>query len=385
MVRIAPALACSFAFLLSFGAAAATDPDRDFSGNWTLDASASSNAPAVSFQEDRSLAVAQDDKVIQCSAPGTGGVPVKWTYKLDRSETQYTVEGESRNSVVKWEGDALLVNTLVTGPQSYAVMDRWKLSRDHATLTITRQVARGTKQIEGVLVYGREGQPAPKPLITEAPAPSPSVNATAALRRPSAPAAPAEIVVPAGTRIPLALRTPVSTKHSHEGDRVYLETQFPVTIDGHIVIPAGSYVNGTVTTSKAAGIVKGKGELFLRFDSLTLPNGVTRDFRSRLDQADSAEGKVDRKEGKITGERDKAGAAKTTAEGAGIGTGVGGIAGAAAGRPLAGAGIGAAAGAAAGLASVLIKHRPDASLPAGTTVEMILDRDLRYLPTDLKF
>lgn len=385
MVRIAPALACSFALLLSFGATAATDPDRDFSGNWTLDAPASSNAPAVSFQEDRSLTVAQDGNAIQCSAPGTGGVPVKWTYKLDRSETKYTVEAESRSSVVKWEGDALLVNTLVTGPQNYAVMDRWKLSRDHATLTITRQVARGTNQIEGVLIYRREGQPVSKPAITEAPAPAPSVNTAAALSRPSAPAAPAEIVVPAGTRIPLALRTPVSTKHSHEGDRVYLETQFPVTIDGHIVIPAGSYVNGTVTTSKAAGIVKGKGELFLRFDSLTLPNGVTRDFRSRLDQADSADGKVDRKEGKITGERDKAGAAKTTAEGAGIGTGVGGIAGAAAGRPLAGAGIGAAAGAAAGLASVLIKHRPDASLPAGTTVEMILDRDLRYLPADLKF
>lgn len=385
MVRIAPALACSFALLLSFGATAATDPDRDFSGNWTLDAPASSNAPAVSFQEDRSLTVAQDGNAIQCSAPGIGGVPVKWTYKLDRSETQYTVEAESRSSVVKWEGDALLVNTLVTGPQNYAVMDRWKLSRDHATLTITRQVARGTNQIEGVLIYRREGQPASKRAITEAPAPSAPGNPTAALSRPSAPPAPAEIVVPAGTRIPLALRTPVNTKHSREGDRVYLETQFPVTIDGHIVIPAGSYVNGTVTTSKAAGIVKGKGELFLRFDSLTLPNGVTRDFRSRLDQADSADGKVDRKEGTITGERDKAGAAKTTAEGAGIGTGIGGIAGAAAGRPLAGAGIGAAAGAAAGLASVLIKHRPDASLPAGTTVEMILDRDLRYLPADLKF
>lgn len=383
MVRIAPALACSFALLLSFGATAATDPDRDFSGNWTLDAPASSNASAVSFQEDRSLTVAQDENTIQCSAPGTGGVPVKWNYKLDRSETQYTVEAESRNSVVKWEGDALLVNTLVTGPRNYALMDRWKLSRDHATLTITRQVARGTNQIEGVLVYRRDGQPASKPVVTEAPAPSPSVSA--ALRRPAAPAAAAEVVVPAGTRIPLALRTPVSTKHSHEGDRVYLETQFPVTIDGHIVIPAGSYVNGTVTTSKAAGIVKGKGELFLRFDSLTLPNGVTRDFRSRLDQADTPDGKVDRKEGKITGERDKAGAAKTTAEGAGIGTGVGGIAGAAAGRPLAGVGIGAAAGAAAGLASVLIKHRPDATLPAGTTVEMILDRDLRYLPADLKF
>jgi len=384
MSRIAPAAACSLTLCLCF-VAAATDLDRDFNGKWTLDTASSSNAQPVSFQEDRSLTVAQDDNAIQCLASGTGGAPVKWTYKLDRSETRYTIGAESRNSVTKWEGDALLINTLVTGPQNYTVMDRWKLSRDHGILTITRQVERGTNRTEGVLVYRRDGQQPSTPVITEAPAPAAPVNTTAALRRPAEPPAPAEIVVPSGTRIPLALRTPVNTKHSHEGDRVYLETQFPVTIDGRIVIPAGSYVNGTVTTSKAAGVVKGKGELFLRFDSLTLPNGVTRDFRSRLDQADSADGKVDRKEGKITGERDKAGEAKTTAEGAGIGAGVGGIAGAAAGRPLAGMGIGAAAGAAAGLASVLVKHRPDASLPAGTTVEMILDRDLRYLPTDLKF
>jgi hypothetical protein len=31
------------------------------------------------------------------------------------------------------------------------------------------------------------------------------------------------------------------------------------------------------------------------------PNGDTRDFRSRLGSADSAQGKVDRQEGKITG------------------------------------------------------------------------------------
>lgn len=366
---------------------AATDPDRDFTGKWTLDAASSSNVQPVSFQEDRGLTVAQDDNSIQCSASGTGGVPVKWSYKLDRTETRYTIGAESRNSVTKWEGDALLINTLVTSSQNYAVMDRWKLSRDHATLTITRQVERGVNQTEGVLVYRREGQAAPKPVITEAPAPPAPAKATetAVLRRPAEPPVPSEVVVPAGTRIPLALRTPVNTKHSREGDRVYLETQFPVSIDGRIVIPAGSFVNGTVTTSKAAGVVKGKGELFLRFDSLTLPNGVTRDFRARLGSADSADGKVDRNEGKITGERDKAGEAKSTAEGAGIGAGVGGIAGAAAGRPLTGLGIGAAAGAAAGLASVLIKHRPDASLPAGTSVEMILDRDLRYLPADLKF
>lgn len=123
--------------------------------------------------------------------------------------------------------------------------------------------------------------------------------------------------------------------------------------------------------------------MFIRFDSLILPNGVTRDFRSRLASKDSGKGKVDPNEGTITGERDNANTAKTTAEGAGIGAGVGGLAGAASGHALGGLGIGAAAGAAVGLATALGRHHPDVTLPRGTVVEMLLDRDLFYQPSEL--
>ena len=91
----------------------------------------------------------------------------------------------------------------------------------------------------------------------------------------------AEYTVERGTKIPLSLINTISTKHSAEGDRVYLETSFPVLVNGRIVIPVGSYVAGTVTQIKKPGRMKGRGELYVRFDSLTLPNGVTRDFRAR--------------------------------------------------------------------------------------------------------
>src|SRR4029079_10982183 len=93
---------------------------------------------------------------------------------------------------------------------------------------------------------------------------------------------PGAYLIEAGTKVPLALINSVSTKHSAEGDRVYLETVFPIVTNGRIVIPPGSYVAGTVTEVKRPGRVKGRGELFLRFDSLTLPNGITRDFRARI-------------------------------------------------------------------------------------------------------
>src|SRR5687767_6596548 len=70
-----------------------------------------------------------------------------------------------------------------------------------------------------------------------------------------------------GTRVPLSLINSVSTKHAAEGDRVYLETVFPILVDGRIVIPPGSYVAGTVTQVKRPGRLKGRGELYLRFDS----------------------------------------------------------------------------------------------------------------------
>ena len=88
-------------------------------------------------------------------------------------------------------------------------------------------------------------------------------------------------VIASGTRIPLGLINTLSTKNAAEGDRVYLETVFPIMTSGRIVIPPGSWVSGTVTDVKRPGRVKGRGELFLRFDSLTLPNGVTREFRAR--------------------------------------------------------------------------------------------------------
>jgi type IV secretion system protein VirB10 len=201
-------------------------------------------------------------------------------------------------------------------------------------------------------------------------------------------AAPAggEYTVEAGTKMPLSLINSISTKHSAEGDRIYLETAFPVLVNGRIVIPVGSYVAGTVTQIKKPGRVKGRGEMYVRFDSLTLPNGVTREFRSRMGGMDgNAAGTLDKAEGKVTSEGNKAGDARTVGEVAGAGASVGAIAGSAAGHAGMGLGVGAAAGAAAGLIGVLATRGPDAVLARGSTVEMVLDRPLNFNQGDLDF
>jgi type IV secretion system protein VirB10 len=49
-----------------------------------------------------------------------------------------------------------------------------------------------------------------------------------------------------------------------------------------------------------------------------------------------------------------------------------------------GAGIGAAAGAAAGLARVLAGRGPEVVLAQGSTLEMLLDRELRFEEAELE-
>src|SRR5579871_3424230 len=193
-------------------------------------------------------------------------------------------------------------------------------------------------------------------------------------------------VIPTGTKVPLSMINSVSTKTAGEGDRIYLETVFPILANGRIVIPPGSYVAGTVTEVRRPGRVHGRGELYVRFDSLTLPNGVTRDFRARLGSLDGrAAESIDKNEGKIKSEGDKAGDARTIAETAGAAAGAGSLGGAVAGHPVMGAGIGAAAGATAGLMYVLLSRGPDAILAKGTTMEMVLDRPLQFTAEEIDF
>src|SRR5579885_3569930 len=112
--------------------------------------------------------------------------------------------------------------------------------------------------------------------------------------------------VPAGTHILLTMINSVNTKVARPGDHIYLETAFPVLADGRIVIPQGSWVTGTVTAVKRPGRVKGRGELQVQFDSLTLPNGVSRNFHSDLGAVDArSDETLNREKSKVKGTGDK--------------------------------------------------------------------------------
>lgn len=189
----------------------------------------------------------------------------------------------------------------------------------------------------------------------------------------------AKVVVPANTTIPLVLRNTISTRTADVGQTIYCDTIFPITVGNRIIIPDGSYVKGSVTQVVRPGHLKGKAVLGLRFDTLILPNGVTRPLRGTLSGFGST-GKetFQRKESKIQGESNKGETAGKIAETTITGAEIGTIAGAADGNLGKGLGIGSAAGAGAGLIWAALSRGKELVLPSGTNLELQLATPLTF-------
>jgi hypothetical protein len=214
------------------------------------------------------------------------------------------------------------------------------------------------------------------PQSGSAPASSPAAATATA-----GPAKVAQIEVPTGTHLPLVLHNGISTRSAQPGDPVYFETLFPVTVNGRIAIPAGSYISGEITETKRPGRVKGRAEMMIKLTTMILPNSYIVNLNATPTGTSTGGGETVNSEGKIIGGSNKGSdvgtVIRTTAAGTGIGAGVG----AAAGNVGRGAGIGAGAGALAGLGAVLLTRGPDAELPRGSTLEAVIDRPI-YLDAD---
>ena len=185
-----------------------------------------------------------------------------------------------------------------------------------------------------------------------------------AAQTPEAEEAPATIVLPAGTKVPLVLKQAVSTTSAQVGDALYLESNFPVVQNDRMVIPPGTYVQGVVTAVKRPGRIKGRAELLIRFTTMIFPNGYTVSFPGSLDSVPGSDSqKLADDEGTIRADsqkgKDVATVAGTTATGTLIGAATGG------GK---GAGIGAGIGGATGLIIAMLTRGNDVRLESGTGV-----------------
>jgi type IV secretory pathway VirB10-like protein len=176
--------------------------------------------------------------------------------------------------------------------------------------------------------------------------------------------------IPAGTKVPVALKHAISTRSAREGDAVYAETTFPVALNDRILIPAGTYVQGTISHVERAGRIKGRAEVLMHFTTLIYPSGYTVMLPGAVENApgvDKTSMKGD--EGTIRADSQAGQKAGTIASTAATGT----IAGAVVNGGK-GALIGAAAGGAVGTVIAMLTRNNEVKLDAGTTLEMVIQR-----------
>ena len=160
------------------------------------------------------------------------------------------------------------------------------------------------------------------------------------------------LTLPEGTEVNVRLEQPLSSRTARVEDRFDATVARPVYVDGRIVIPDGTRVQGTVTVVERAQRPARGGRLNLSFDRLYLDDGSTVDLSARIVQV-----------------REDIGSGGTLKQGA-IGAAIGGILGKVIGGTK-GAIVGVLLGGAGG---AITSTGDDVELPAGTVFTLQLER-----------
>jgi len=179
---------------------------------------------------------------------------------------------------------------------------------------------------------------------------------------PPKPAAPTTLTLAAGTSVPLTASDSISTRHAHAGDAFTATVSQDVKdAAGHVVIPAGSTVSGTITAAVPAPNPKSAGHIDLAVTSVSV-----RGASYAIDASVAGKDTVMQGRG-VTG----ADAAKV-----GAGAAAGAIVGKLLGKNTKGAVIGGVAGAAAGAAAARASRDIDVVIPKGGAITIKLDKPL---------
>ena len=81
-----------------------------------------------------------------------------------------------------------------------------------------------------------------------------------------------EVIVKAGTLVPLQIINPTKAADVKEGQKVAFRVSRDITVDGVTAIPYGTIVNGTVYEAKKSSWWGTKGRLGINITELVTPN-----------------------------------------------------------------------------------------------------------------
>ena len=171
----------------------------------------------------------------------------------------------------------------------------------------------------------------------------------------------------------LRMNQTINSARSRMGDRFKATVTTPVYASGVEVVPAGSIVEGRVTSAQAARTRGREGQIAVAFDTLVLPDGTKHPLDGVLTEIqDDRRGEVDA-ENEVSGRSSEKRSIGYIGGGTAGGAILGGVLGGAKG-----AGIGAVLGAGAGVAGVMLTKGNEAELRSGTEVGMITTRPITF-------
>jgi hypothetical protein len=174
---------------------------------------------------------------------------------------------------------------------------------------------------------------------------------------------PAAVELHPGTRVPVVLDTPLSTRISKNGQIVTFRTEKAFPLDGGLELPPDTSFTGTVVKVRRPGAFGHGGELRVKVDRINLATGTSAPLEARLDSPElTGQGRA------ATDNNRSAGLLNLvmwSAQGSLLGAKIHGGKGAA---------VGAGAGAAIALIMMMSRRGADVYLEPGTPFEVVLDR-----------
>ena len=132
----------------------------DFSGTWKINAAKSDFGP-MPPPDSMTEKITHQDPDLKANVATTGGAMGDMTYDVsystDGKETTNTVAGNDFKSTAKWEGDDLVIDTKGKfNDTEFSSQDRWALSSDGKTITVTRHVSSAMGDADMKLVFEKQ-------------------------------------------------------------------------------------------------------------------------------------------------------------------------------------------------------------------------------------
>jgi len=241
-----------------------------------------------------------------------------------------------------------LAAALATATLLGCVKGETSQSSDSTARNLTLAPAESTAALKDV--PARAAEPAKAAPQKRAPKPPPK------------PAPPTTLTAAAGTRVPLAASDTITTRHAKAGDAFTASVSQDVKdAAGHVVIPAGSTVQGTIDAAEPRPNPNSPGKFVLSVHSVTV-HGTSYPVEGSVVAIDTVQ------QGR--------GVTKADAAKVGAGAAAGAIVGKLIGKDGKGAVIGGIVGAGAGAAAARASRDIDIVLPKGAAVTLKLDKPL---------